>query len=1107
MGGIIGGGGGGAQSTSTSDNRISAMQIQTSNYGNAIPIVYGTTRVSPNLIYYTDFQAISHTTTTSSGGHGGKGGGGGGGGGSSSSTTYTYKAGMMMGLCEGPISSIRTVWRSKDVFSSPSDIGMSLATGEIGQLTQPYLISNHSNEALAYSGLAYVFGWSVDLNSSAAMYNYTYEVSGKLLYGNGIVDANPKDIVYDILTNAQYGAGFKPSDFGSLAEFSNFCVASGIFISPCYDTQKSGADTVNEMAIVTNSAPVYSDGLLKLIPYQDSQITGNGITYTPNITPIYDLNADDFIVQSSNDDPIKVIRNTTVDAFNQVQVEYMNRSNAYNIDIATSKDQASIEVSGFRPQPVVQLHAICDPKVAQIVANNMLQRVLYNRNLYEFSLGWRYGRLEPMDIVTLSEDILGLDRLPVRIKIVEENEDGGLLITAEGCNFGTASSSLYPHQDNSGFAHNYQVDPGNVSTPSFFEPPVDLTTNGLEVWAAVSGQNSNWGGCSIWASLDGLNYKRQSQVFGGSRYGVLTAPLSDSLSVSLDGIGGQILSGTIQDSATLQTLCLVTDGVNTEYLSYQTANLTGVNNYTLTGLVRGAYQSFKNDKAQGSRFVRVDSSIAKSGDIDHSLIEKNIYFKFTSFNVYLGAEQSLANVTAYQYKVTGEMLNLPPEDVSGLNIGYTNNGVLVTWESDSQPDWAYTELRLGNAWDEATLVTKKQSTSHLLGFLISGVTTVLAKHIDNYGIYSAHQSAGTITVLPPKSVLITRSEVQENSVALGWGDSKENQPITSYSMYIGNEGQPIDQCTLYGKAGSDSRSDIVIFRSSGKKVIWMTATDIAGNTSIPVSIAVNVSLPSNFVLANEYDESWLSIYSGGEYSVSGYANNDYVSSATSAVRGYINGFTDGGSLYLPVKNETWEDHFSGIGYATIQDQINSGFISYFQNSESAGSYYELHDIGKIISSANISVTAIATVISGSVDTDIFIEWSSDNISWNTAGHNISEAHASSVRYIKVTYSVSATGGDDLVRIDRIHVLVSSSTANEFGALILNPGDIKGTPYYCSKEFLDIVSAVATANNSENIYRINTIISDTESPQIVYVQAWDSSNNRTGGTVSLNIGGY
>ena len=166
----------------------------------------------------------------------------------------------------------------------------------------------------------------------------------------------------------------------------------------------------------------------------------------------------------------------------------------------------------------------------------------------------------------------------------------------------------------------------------FFEPPIDLTSSGLEVWAALSGTNDLWGGCSIWVSLDGNTYKKQGQIFGGARYGTLTAALnsSNSLSVSLAGTGGQLLSGTSQDATTLQTLCMVTDGINTEYLSYQVATLTSLNNYTLSGLVRGAYSSHILNKPLGAKFVRVDSAIGKSGALDFSLIGKKVYFKLNN---------------------------------------------------------------------------------------------------------------------------------------------------------------------------------------------------------------------------------------------------------------------------------------------------------------------------------------------------------------------------------------------------------------------------------------------------------------------------------------------
>jgi|SRR5215469_7503012 len=52
MGGIIGGG-----SNAKQQKAVGSLQFQTSQHGGVIPLVYGTTRVSPNLIDYDDFKA------------------------------------------------------------------------------------------------------------------------------------------------------------------------------------------------------------------------------------------------------------------------------------------------------------------------------------------------------------------------------------------------------------------------------------------------------------------------------------------------------------------------------------------------------------------------------------------------------------------------------------------------------------------------------------------------------------------------------------------------------------------------------------------------------------------------------------------------------------------------------------------------------------------------------------------------------------------------------------------------------------------------------------------------------------------------------------------
>ena len=48
----------GRKTQSASMPAVSSMQLQNSAYGTVIPLVYGTTRIAPNLIDYIDFKAV-----------------------------------------------------------------------------------------------------------------------------------------------------------------------------------------------------------------------------------------------------------------------------------------------------------------------------------------------------------------------------------------------------------------------------------------------------------------------------------------------------------------------------------------------------------------------------------------------------------------------------------------------------------------------------------------------------------------------------------------------------------------------------------------------------------------------------------------------------------------------------------------------------------------------------------------------------------------------------------------------------------------------------------------------------------------------------------------
>ena len=502
--------GGKSSTISTSEQRILSLQVQQSSQGLTLPVVYGRARVAGNLVWYGDFTTYEHKTTTRQGGKGG-------GGVKQEDVKYTYEAAVMMALCEGEIKGVTRIWRDKEKFSSPASLRLTLYKGGEEQPVWPHLQqAKHAAQAISYSGTAYLCSPNYELTKSAQIYSHNFEVDGKLGYSTSIVDANPRDIIRDLLTNQKYGCGFPVENLGDTDVYGTYCRAAGIFLSPVYSEQQEAQRNIAELLEQTNSAAVFSQGRLKIVPYGDSGLSGNGATYIPNLTPLYDLSDDDFIV-SGAEDPVRVERKTNADAYNQVQIEYLDRANDYNIAVAEAKDQANIEQYGIRPKDAVKMHGICDAKVARQVAQLLLQRALYVRNEYEFKLGWKYCLLEPMDLVTLTDEGLGLDKTPVRITEIEEDEDGVLNVKAEDFPFGTASATEYPTQPSLGYSADYNVSPGNAHAPVIFEAPLQLTGGEPEIWLATAGGDM-WGGAEVWLSTTGDSYTRVGAVSGKARY-------------------------------------------------------------------------------------------------------------------------------------------------------------------------------------------------------------------------------------------------------------------------------------------------------------------------------------------------------------------------------------------------------------------------------------------------------------------------------------------------------------------------------------------------------------------------------------------------------------
>jgi hypothetical protein len=254
-------------------NIVASLRYQTSQKGSTIPLVYGCNRLAINLVDYQNF-----TMSSSKSGKGGKGGiaGGGGGKGGSSGSGTNYQVDFIAGVCQGSIQNWGLVWFNKTIttllggLTAGTTATMDYGLGSDGQAAD----SNwYPPNQLGYSGTAWFSVEQYQLGQSSALPNLNVEVYG-LEYGtapNGC-DANPASILTDLLTNSRYGADFPAANLdttNTLADYANYCNAVGLMLAPVYDSQQPCLQLLDEIATVTNSAIVWSGGLLKIIPYGD----------------------------------------------------------------------------------------------------------------------------------------------------------------------------------------------------------------------------------------------------------------------------------------------------------------------------------------------------------------------------------------------------------------------------------------------------------------------------------------------------------------------------------------------------------------------------------------------------------------------------------------------------------------------------------------------------------------------------------------------------------------------------------------------------------------------------------------------------------------------
>lgn len=692
------------KTTTTRANKISEFTVNTAEYGAVVPEIIGTVRTAGNVIYYDDFTAHEHRETHKAG-KGGKS--------KQVSITYTYTVAVILGLCEGPISGIGKVWIGKNVHNYPADdIQLTLFDGKENQQPWAYTQGKHPDKALPYPGLAYMAG-VIDLGDSGSMPSYNFEVKGRLLETGDGVDVNPADYIRYVLDKI----GKKDMQIIGLENYRKYCKEADLLISsPPDEDAKAAREVVNEIAKLTNAYVFWSNDKLKIVPLADRPVG----SWAPDKTGITDLTADDFLPQSGGA-LVTYKRKDSSAIYNQFPVEFINRANGYEKESVSYEFTEDIKNYGVRAASVTNAHYIYTKERAVKIAEQLARNNKYERTQYTFKLDWSLCRLEVGDLVRLTDENSGIFEQVAVINGITEGTDGCLTVTAISRAPGDYPAAKYNvHANDRPYIDYNKTAPDTV--PVIFQPPADLTADGLELWIAAKGKADGWGGCTVYVSDDNTNYRTVGQIAGSARCGKLTQPLSPmpnhpSGNQAIVTCNDQLLSGTPQDAERKNTLCWI-DG---ECMSYINANLRSNGAWLLSGLYRGQCNTAVRTHAKDTDFVRLDNSIFKVPFAKDD-IGKKIYIKFCSYNIFGAGNQDLSEVKAYEYTLAPYYIP-PVASITAYNRyrqladGVSRYDIVVNWTPPELQSYLQ-----GDVWYKTSnaqakdLVIKEGTKGSELGF-------------------------------------------------------------------------------------------------------------------------------------------------------------------------------------------------------------------------------------------------------------------------------------------------------------------------------------------------------------------------------------------------------
>lgn len=198
-------------------------------------------------------------------------------------------------------------------------------------------------------------------------------------------DANPAAILYELFTNKVWGRGMDPAriDQASFIRASQYYFDEGIGMSFTIESQGSLSDAIETLRAHVNLAIMWVGDKLYCQCLND-----RATAYSPRV----------ILTRDSVVDP-EFTRPAWPSTFNEVRVQFLNRYNNYQSELALVHDDANIQTVGQVNSTKVELPAISNRETATLIAQRILFDMAYPQAQLKFRMARYHSGLYPSAFV------------------------------------------------------------------------------------------------------------------------------------------------------------------------------------------------------------------------------------------------------------------------------------------------------------------------------------------------------------------------------------------------------------------------------------------------------------------------------------------------------------------------------------------------------------------------------------------------------------------------------------------------------------------------------------------------------------------------------------